>query len=213
MTKCEYIRNYVSMRELLEKYGFQFSRRGFMHCCFHNEKTPSACVSKDDRWYRCYGCGTSLNTIDFVAKYEKCSRKTAIAKIDEMFQLGLGNNLTDEQKTELETAIIKNKLKKREQEQYKREKQLALDKIVAELKLWQQIQTYTHPTRGQVRKGTWEFEDLFFFAVKQQEWLNWLYDTICEYDHEDCIYDHTVTDSKREIIKKVLSNDILLLRS
>ena len=120
MTKCEYIRENVSMRELLDKYGFQFSRKNFMCCCFHNEKTPSACVSKDDRWYTCFGCGVSYNVIDFVANYEKCSRNLAISKIDEMFNLGLGRELTAQQKRELREAQRRNKLLKEQREREKK---------------------------------------------------------------------------------------------
>lgn len=211
MTKCEYIRENVSMRELLEKYGFKFSRKNFICCCFHNEKTPSACVSKDDRWYICYGCGVSYNTIDFVANYEKCSRSIAIAKIDEMFSLGLGNNLTSQQKKELQKVQHRYRLLKEKQEREKQEEQIACNKIIEELRTWEQIQKDTHPTRGQIRNNTWELSDLFFHSLKQQKWLCWLYDKICEFDHKECEYDYTILDNKRELVKKVLNYDMAFL--
>lgn len=208
MTKCEYIRENVSMRELLERYGFQFSRKNYMCCCFHNEKTPSACVSKDDRWYICYGCGVSYNTIDFVANYEKCSRNQAISKIDEMFGLGFGRELTAQQKKELKEAQRRNKFLKEQREQEKKDEQLACDKIVKRLRMWEQIQKDTHPTRGQIRNNTWELSDLFFHSLKQQRWLNWLYDKICEFDHKECEYDFIILSDKKELIKMVLNNSI-----
>lgn len=211
MTKCEYIRENVSMRELLEKYGFQFSRKNYMCCCFHNEKTPSACVSKDDRWYKCYGCGASYNTIDFVANYEKCSRSMAIAKIDEMFGLGLGNNLTSQQKEELKEISERNRLLKEKRERESRKEQIACNKIIEELRMWEQIQKYTHPTRGQIRTNTWVLSDLFFYSLKQQRWLSWLYDKICGLDHKECEYDYTILDDKRELVKKILNTEIVLL--
>lgn len=208
MTKCEYIRENVSMRELLEKYGFQFSQKNFMCCCFHNEKTPSACISKDDRWYKCYGCGVSYNVIDFVANYEKCSRNLAISKIDEMFGLGLGRELTAQQKKELKEAQKRNKLLKEQREHEKKDEQLACDKIVKRLRMWEQIQKDTHPTRGQIRNNTWELSDLFFHSLKQQRWLNWLYDKICEFDHKECEYDFIILSDKKELIKMVLNNSM-----
>lgn len=208
MTKCEYIRENVSMRELLERYGFQFSRKNFMCCCFHNEKTPSACISKDDRWYKCYGCGVSYNVIDFVANYEKCSRNLAISKIDEMFGLGLGRELTAQQKKELKEAQKRNKLLKEQREQEKKDEQLACDKIVKRLRMWEQVQKFTHPTRGQIKTNTWELSDLFFYSLKQQRWLNWLYDKICEFDHKECEYDFIILSDKKELIKMVLNNSI-----
>lgn len=208
MTKCEYIRENVSMRELLNKYGFQFSRKNFMCCCFHNEKTPSACISKDDRWYKCYGCGVSYNVIDFVANYEKCSRNQAISKIDEMFGLGFGRELTAQQKKELKEAQKRNKLLKEQREQEKKDEQLACDKIVKRLRMWEQVQKFTHPTRGQIRTNTWELSDLFFYSLKQQGWLNWLYDKICEFDHKECEYDFIILSDKKELIKMVLNNSM-----
>ena len=208
MTKCEYIRENVSMRELLDKYGFQFSRKNFMCCCFHNEKTPSACISKDDRWYKCYGCGVSYNVIDFVANYEKCSRNQAISKIDEMFGLGFGRELTAQQKKELKEAQKRNKLLKEQREQEKKDEQLACDKIVKRLRMWEQVQKFTHPTRGQIKTNTWELSDLFFYSLKQQGWLNWLYDKICEFDHKECEYDFIILSDKKELIKMVLNNSM-----
>lgn len=208
MTKCEYIRENVSMRELLERYGFQFSRKNFMCCCFHNEKTPSACISKDDRWYKCYGCGVSYNVIDFVANYEKCSRNLAISKIDEMFGLGLGRELTAQQKKELKEAQRRNKFLKEQREQEKKDEQLACDKIVKRLRMWEQVQKFSHPTRGQIKTNTWELSDLFFYSLKQQRWLNWLYDKICEFDHKECKYDFIILSDKKELIKMVLNNSI-----
>lgn len=208
MTKCEYIRENVSMRELLEKYGFQFSRKNFMCCCFHNEKTPSACISKDDRWYKCYGCGVSYNVIDFVANYEKCSRNQAISKIDEMFGLGFGRDLTAQQKKELKEAQRRNKLLKEQREREKKEEQLACDKIIKRLRMWEQVQKFAHPTRGQIKTNTWELSDLFFYSLKQQRWLNWLYDKICEFDHKECEYDFIILSEKKELIKMVLNNNI-----
>lgn len=209
MTKCEYIRENVSMRELLEKYGFQFSRKNFMCCCFHNEKTPSACISKDDRWYKCYGCGVSYNVIDFVANYEKCSRNQAISKIDEMFGLGFGRELTAQQKKELKEAQKRNKLLKEQRAQEKKDEQLACDKIVKRLRMWEQVQKFAHPTRGQIKTNTWELSDLFFYSLKQQKWLNWLYDKICEFDHKECEYDFIILYEKKELIKMVLNNSVL----
>ena len=213
MTKCEYIRENVSMRELLEKYGFTLTRKGFMNCCFHNEKTPSACVSKDDRWFRCFGCGVAYNTIDFVANYENCTRKVAIDKIDQMFGLGLGNDLTPQQKLELSESKKRNQLAKEKQERERREEILVLNKIINELRMWEQVQKDTHPTRGDIKYNTWKYDNLFFYSLKTQRWLNWLYDKICGFDHKECEYDYTNSYYKSELVKKILNCEILLLSS
>lgn len=43
----------------------------YFGCCpFHNEKTPSFCVSPGKQTYHCFGCGVGGNVITFVMEYE-----------------------------------------------------------------------------------------------------------------------------------------------
>lgn len=42
-------------------------------CPFHNEKTPSFCVSLDKQLYYCFGCGNGGNVITFITKKENLS--------------------------------------------------------------------------------------------------------------------------------------------
>ncbi len=55
---CDYVQ--------LKKKG-----RNMMACCpFHNERTPSFCVSVNNNFFKCFGCGESGDAISFIEKIE-----------------------------------------------------------------------------------------------------------------------------------------------
>lgn len=63
----------------LEKHGKEY--RGV--CPFHNEKTPSFMVSPEKKIFKCFGCGTGGNAVNFLMKYHNIQYKDALAKIYE----------------------------------------------------------------------------------------------------------------------------------
>lgn len=69
------IKQSVSMREVVERYGIHIDRKGFICCIFHNEKTASMKVYKDSVY--CFGCGRSADIFSFVMGMENCDFKTA----------------------------------------------------------------------------------------------------------------------------------------
>lgn len=71
----EEIKQSVSMREVVERYGIHIDRKGFICCIFHNEKTASMKVYKDSVY--CFGCGRSADIFSFVMGMENCDFKTA----------------------------------------------------------------------------------------------------------------------------------------
>lgn len=74
MTK-EDIKQSVSMREVIERYGVSINRNGFCRCPFHDERTASFRVYKDS--FFCFGCGKSGDVFTFVQNVENCDFKTA----------------------------------------------------------------------------------------------------------------------------------------
>ena len=63
-----------NLKELIEREtGNRFSRKGFICCPFHNEKTGSLSVKfnsdKNKDTFKCFGCGESGDSIDFIMKY------------------------------------------------------------------------------------------------------------------------------------------------
>ncbi len=74
MTKDE-IKQSVSMRSVVERYGIPINRSGFCRCTFHSEKTASMKIYKDS--FHCFGCGKSGDVFTFVQNAENCDFKTA----------------------------------------------------------------------------------------------------------------------------------------
>lgn len=209
MIDVKIMKQNVSMEDLLNKYGIYRNRKNYL-CPFHQDKNPSASIDKNG-WFHCFACGVNYDIIDFVANYEKCNRGNAIARINEMFNLGLDVKLTWKQRKELNDRQKMIRLLKEKQKREKIEEHLALNKIIKELRIWEQIEKDTHPTRAEIKNNTWENDNLFFYSLKRQKWLNWLYDKICEFEHKDCEYDYMFLCDKRELVKKVLNDNIVLL--
>ena len=73
------IKQSVSMREVVEQYGYHPNRAGFISCPFHKEKTASMKVYKDSVY--CFGCGRSGDIFTFVQQMDGCSFKEAYLKL------------------------------------------------------------------------------------------------------------------------------------
>lgn len=74
MTKDE-IKQTVSMRSVVERYGIKINRGGFCKCPFHSERTASLKVYKDS--FYCFGCGRHGDIFTFAQNAENCDFKTA----------------------------------------------------------------------------------------------------------------------------------------
>ena len=123
------IKDRLTMREVLEYYGYEPNKKGFICCMFHNEKTPSMKIFEKD--YHCFGCGEHGDTITFVQKLFNLSFQETLKKIDVDFGLNLcGTHSFDElrkshyQQKKLEA---KRERKKREKEQASNEYWVAFD--------------------------------------------------------------------------------------
>lgn len=69
------IKQSVSMREVVERYGIHIDRKGFCCCPFHKEKTASMKIYKSS--YNCFGCGANGDVFSFLMGMEHCDFKTA----------------------------------------------------------------------------------------------------------------------------------------
>ena len=109
----------LTMREVLERYGYTADRKGFICCPFHNEKTPSMRIYDKD--YHCFGCGEHGDVITFVQKLFNLSFQEALKKIDIDFGLNLYGDKTFEElrKSHYQTKRLQ---AKREREKAEKEK-------------------------------------------------------------------------------------------
>ncbi len=59
----------------------EVNKAGFALCPFHNDKTPSLKIFKDNAW-KCFGCTAYGDTIEFIRKKEGLSFAAAVEKIN-----------------------------------------------------------------------------------------------------------------------------------
>ena len=81
----EEVRNRNDIVEVVSGY-VKLQKKGGRHwglCPFHNEKSPSFCVSADRQTYHCFGCGAGGNVYTFVMNYENYSFPEAIKMLAE----------------------------------------------------------------------------------------------------------------------------------
>lgn len=71
MTKDE-IKATYSMRDVLDRYGLQPNRVGFVRCPFH-EGDRDASLKIYDKDFHCFGCGAHGDIFDFIRQYENVS--------------------------------------------------------------------------------------------------------------------------------------------
>ena len=113
------IKDRLTMREVLERYGYKPNKKGFMCCPFHLEKTPSMRIYEKD--YHCFGCQEHGDVITFVQKLFNLSFQEVLKKIDIDFGLNLYGDKTFEELRkshyQLKQLQAKRKREKAEREQ------------------------------------------------------------------------------------------------
>lgn len=117
MTKEE-IKDTYSMKDILERYGLQPNRSGFIRCPFHKEKTASMKIYKKD--FHCFGCGENGDIFTFVMLMDGLSFKEALKELggdsDSSFSARL-KVYQAQKKREMEQKKVE-KLKKRRELNY-----------------------------------------------------------------------------------------------
>lgn len=198
----------VSMLDVLEKYGqYPVRGRNNYRCFAHDDRRPSAGLTKSGDKFHCFACGYTGNIFDVVQHFENCDLKTAMRILDDKFNLGLYRELSHKEKLELARQMKEREREKQEKLWWQEYERVVLADVVKELRFWEQVQKLTHITRGEYRRGEWQFADLFFESLKRQDWLNWLYDAVCGFDHPECEYDYIYPD-KKEILKMIREGEI-----
>ena len=61
----------IDLAQIVRESGVELARRGTRHvglCPFHEDRTPSFFIFQDNR-FKCFGCQTSGDVVDFVQKF------------------------------------------------------------------------------------------------------------------------------------------------
>lgn len=75
MTLAE-IKQTYTMREIVERYGIEIKRRGFISCPFHApDKTPSCKIY--EKTFYCFACGAHGDILNFVMQMDHVEFKDA----------------------------------------------------------------------------------------------------------------------------------------
>ena len=210
MDIVEEIKSRISMRDVLDEYGHRPIRgTNIYRCAYHYpDKKPSASIDKRTDRFRCFSCGVVKDIFDFVQDQEKCDFKTATKILDEKFGLGLLGQLTHKQKLELAKRQKEREKAKKEKQWWAEFERHTCIKIADRLKLWEQIATDCHLTRGEYRSGNWEFADLYFHALKQHELLSWLYDTLNGHENFNSNYTYFFGTDRIALLKRIAKGEI-----
>lgn len=87
---AESVKCSVTIRQVVEHYGFQLNHSGFLNCPFHaGDRTASLKVYEDDQSWHCFGCGAGGSVIDFVEELFQIGALEACQRINDDFALGL----------------------------------------------------------------------------------------------------------------------------
>ena len=83
------IKRILTMQEIVEFYGFEVSRSGFMKCPFHSgDNTASLKVYPGPGGFHCFGCKAHGTVIDFVMRLYDLNFRQAVLRINADFHLG-----------------------------------------------------------------------------------------------------------------------------
>lgn len=128
------IKDRLTMREVVEHYGYEADKKGFMYCPFHNEKTPSFRIYDKD--FHCFGCQEHGDIVSFVQKLFNLSFPDTLRKIDADFGLNIYGDHTFE---ELRRSHYKQMAIKAGRERKQREKEQADKEYWVAFEEWKRL--------------------------------------------------------------------------
>lgn len=211
MTITEQIKDRVSMRELLEKYGI-YPRRSSNNytCLFHSpDDHPSAGITKDNKYFHCFSCGVSATILDVMCQIKQCDLKKALRIIDNDFNLGIYKELSQKEKLELAREFKERERQKKEKLYWANFEKIVLARIAFQLRKEEQVREICKGLKGKVNFDT--RYDVYIDSEKRSAWLNWLYETICGYkDKQECEWDYTLGTEKMELLRAIKKGELVI---
>lgn len=108
------LREKIDLVELISSHiKMQRSGSSYKACCpFHEEKTPSFVVQRNDTHYHCYGCGAHGDAIAFLMGYLKMGFIEAVEHLAERFHVILEKAEGKEEGRGVSKSALKNVLEK-----------------------------------------------------------------------------------------------------
>ena len=87
MNDLDVIKEKIRIIDICNRAGLRVNGKGFTHCIYHREKTPSLSIREKDNKFKCFGCGKGGSVIDFYMQlyhlqlYESIMELKALAGI------------------------------------------------------------------------------------------------------------------------------------
>lgn len=78
------IKQRLPILQVLVHYGLKPDRNNHIKCPFHEDDKPSCRIYPGTNTFHCFGCGATGDQIEFIEKYEKCSKHEAILKAKQL---------------------------------------------------------------------------------------------------------------------------------
>lgn len=128
------IKSRLTMRDVLERYGYTADRKGFICCPFHAEKTASFRIYEKD--YHCFGCQEHGDVITFAQKLFGLSFQETLRKLDADFELNL---YSDHSFEELRRSHFQQQALQAKREREKRQKEKADAEYWAAYDEWKRL--------------------------------------------------------------------------
>jgi DNA primase len=88
-----FIKQNLSLKQVLEHYLLKPNKNNMVKCPFHNDKTASMQVNLEKNFYKCHACGAKGDQIQLVQDYGKLAKHEAFLKCAQMIE---SNNPTAE---------------------------------------------------------------------------------------------------------------------
>ena len=170
MKIADEIRERLTMREVVEFYGFEVNRGGYINCPFHSENTPSLKIYPGNRGFHCFGCGAHGDVITFVMKYLNLSFAQAVIRLSSDFHLGLTptRETPKEARERIRARQEAAEAKEHAQQEYIRKSQ--------EHCYWWDIAKTHAPQKEEMDNSEFEFDDLYVKALHRlpslEYWLD-----------------------------------------
>lgn len=165
------IRERLTMREVVEFYGFEVNRGGFIACPFHpGDNSPSLKIYPGNRGFHCFGCGAHGDVVTFVMKYLNLSFAQAVIRLSSDFHLGLTptRETPKEARERIRARQEAAERKEREHQEYVRKAQ--------EHYYWREVAKTYAPTKEDMDNPEFEFDDLYVEALHRlpslEYWLD-----------------------------------------
>lgn len=107
MSLFERVKDNVKIAEVVEHFGIKLNSKDKGLCPFHNEKTPSFSIKRNDNSFKCFGCGEGGDAIDFVAKLKGIDGVEAAKILAEMYNISIDDDKPKPKKFDVKSYITK----------------------------------------------------------------------------------------------------------